>query len=207
VSLVALRRRSVRACVAAFAATAVFSGSAIADDEASVAGCAPVPTIQPFSPWQDLGDYFLAPDGGLENGGAGWDLNAGASVVAGNEPYQAAGAGDQLSLSLASDGSPTTAPVCIGVEHRTMRFFARTTGASVLHVDAVYANHTSRERSVRLATIAGGSSWAPTPIVPMLVNEIAPDYANALPVSLRFTVRGSGNWQIDDVFVDPYRRG
>jgi hypothetical protein len=88
-----------------------------------------------------------------------------------------------------------------------MRFFTRATGAGVLQVDAVYAKRTDREKSVRLASIPAGSTWAPTPIVPMVVNEIAPAYANALPVSLRFTVRGGGTWQIDDVFVDPYRRG
>ena len=206
-SFVAFGRRVFCACAAAFAASAVFSGSAIAGDEPPTAGCPVVPTIQPFSPWQDLGEYFLAPDGGLENGGDGWDLRGGASVVPGNEPYRVAGAGDEMSLSLPADGSATTAPVCIGVEHRTMRFFARATGAGVLQVDAVYAHRTPRERSVRLAAISADSSWSPTPIVPMLVNEIAPDYANALPVSLRFTVRGGGDWQIDDVFVDPYRRG
>jgi hypothetical protein len=206
VSFVAFRRRAVCACAAAFAATAVFSGSALAGDEPT-AGCPVVPTVQPFAPWQDLGDYFLAPDGGLENGAAGWDLSAGTSVVEGNEPFQAAGAGDRMSLNLPSDGSATTAPVCIGIEHRTMRFFTRATGAGVLQVDAVYAKRTDREKSVRLASIPAGSTWAPTPIVPMVVNEIAPAYANALPVSLRFTVRGGGTWQIDDVFVDPYRRG
>jgi hypothetical protein len=207
VSFVAFRRRAVCACAAALAATAAFSGSAIAADEPPTAGCPAVPTVQPFGPWQDFADYFLAPDGGLENGAAGWDLGTGAAVVDGNEPFQVAGAGDTKSLSLAPDGSATTAAVCVGVEHRTMRFFARARGAGVLHVDAVYAKRTDKEKSVRLASIAATSTWAPTPIVPMVVNEIAADYANALPVSLRFTVRGEGSWQIDDVFVDPYRRG
>lgn len=58
-----------------------------------------------------------------------------------------------------------------------------------------------------IASISAGESWAPSPIVPMSVNEIAPDHDNALPVSLRFIPRGEGTWQIDDVYVDPYRKG
>ena len=40
----------------------------------------------------------------------------------------------------------------------------------------------------------------------MVVNEIAGDYGNALPVSLRFTRAGRSSWQIDDVYVDPYSK-
>lgn len=165
-----------------------------------------MPTVQPFAPWQDFGDYLLAPDGGLENGAAGWDLSGGAAAVEGNETFQVGGAADHRSLSIPADGSGTTAQFCVGVEHRTMRFFARTSGASVLQVDAVYAKRTDKEKSVRLGTFTAGSAWAPSPVVPLEVNEIAPDYANALPVSLRFTARGEGSWQIDDVYVDPYRK-
>ncbi len=59
---------------------------------------------------------------------------------------------------------------------------------------------------MRLASVAAGESWAPSAIIAMRVNEIAPDHDNALPVSLRFTARGEGSWQIDDVYVDPYRK-
>lgn len=88
-----------------------------------------------------------------------------------------------------------------------MRFFARGEGAGVLHVDAVVAKRTDKEKSVRLGTISATGSWAPTDILPMLVNEDTAEYGNARTVSLRFTARGSGDWQIDDIYVDPYRRG
>ena len=206
-SFVAFSRRAMCACAAAIAATAGFSASAIAGDESSTAGCPAVPTVQPFAPWQDFAEYFLAPGGDIEDGAASWDLSGGAAPVAGNESFNVAGAGHGTALSLPVGGSATTAAFCVGAEHRTMRFFLRGPSTGVVHVDAIYAKRTTQEKSVRLAAVAAGATWAPSPAVDMVVNEIAPDYGNALPVSLRFTARGTGTWQIDDVFVDPYRRG
>ncbi|MFP5363775.1 MAG: hypothetical protein ACLGI5_13715 [Thermoleophilia bacterium] len=206
-SFTTARRRAMLACAAAFAATAVLSGPAAADDSTATGGCPVVPTVQPFTPWQDAADYFLAPDGGVEAGGAGWDVQGGATAVEGNEPFFVGGPADRMSMHLPTGAAATTAPVCVGIEHRTMRFFARGTGAGVLQVDAVYAKRTDREKSVQLGTIVADGTWAPSPVLPMRVNEIAPDFDNALPVSLRFVARGEGAWQIDDVYVDPYRRG
>lgn len=39
----------------------------------------------------------------------------------------------------------------------------------------------------------------------MKVNERAPEFGNALQVSLRVTPRGASGWLVDDVYVDPYR--
>jgi len=203
VSYVAVRRTVARGCVAAIAASALLGGTAIADDDVPVAGCPVVPTIQPFAPWGDLADYFLVPDGDVENGASSWDLGGGAAVADRNSPF---GAGTH-SLSLPDGATATTAPVCVGVEHRTMRFFAQRPSSGSLTVEAIYAKKGDTEKSVRIATISGASEWSPSPIVPMVVNEIAPKYANALPVSLRFTAHGSGTWSVDDVYVDPYRRG
>lgn len=197
--------RAVVCCLAAIAASAAFSGSAFAEDGAST-GCPTVPTVQAFSPWQDFADYFMAPDGGIENGAEDWDLTDGAAAVEGNETYAIGAAGDHRSLSMPAGSSATTPRICVGIEHRSMRFFVRGTGSGVVHVDAVYAKRTDKEKSVRLASVAAGESWAPSPVIALAVNELAPDYANALPVSLRFSAHGEGSWQIDDVYVDPYRK-
>ena len=208
-SFASSRCRAVLACLAATAASAAFSGPAFADgsEDAAAAGCPAVGAVQPFGPWQDFADYFLAPDGGFEAGAEDWDLSGGAAAVEGNETYAVGGPDDHRSLSLPAGGSATSASICIGLDHRSMRFFARGSGEGVVHVDAVYAKRSDKEKSVRLATVSAGESWAPSPIVPMRVNEIAPDHDDALPVSLRFTARGEGSWQIDDVYVDPYRKG
>jgi hypothetical protein len=200
------RSRIVLSCAATALAAAALSASPAAarTSAAPAAGCPVVPTLQPFSPWQDTADYFLAPDGGLEAGGATWGLQGGARTVEGNEPFRVGAPTDHRALDLPAGSSATTAPLCIGVEHRTMRFFATGTTTGTLSVDALYSEG-AKQRSVSLGSVRSGGSWAPTDVLPMKVNERAPAFGNALQVSLRFTPRGKGGWRIDDVYVDPYR--
>jgi hypothetical protein len=168
-------------------------------------GCPEVPVAQPFAPWNDTADYFLAPDGGLEANGAGWTLQGGAAVVAGNEPFKVVAPSDSRSLRLAPGDSATTAPFCIGAEHRSMRFFANAARASSMDVDVLYQDAGGQAASVRIASLAGEARWAPTGILAMIVNESAPSESNAMNVRLRFTPRGWGAWTIDDVHIDPFR--
>jgi hypothetical protein len=196
-------RTAVSAAAAALAATALAAGPAAADTGPSPGGCPDVPTVQPFAPWQDVADYFLAPDGDVEAGAGSWLLSGGASVVEGNEPYAGA-AGDHQSLRLPAGASATTAPMCIDEEHRTMRFFGRSTGASALRVEALYTKRNGNEKSVTLGNVRGDDAWAPSDVLAMRVNELAAD-DNAMSVSLRFSARGNSTWLVDDVYVDPYR--
>jgi hypothetical protein len=201
------RSRTVLSCAAAAVAAATLSVAPASAVPAATpaAGCAATPTVQPFRAWQDLADYILAPDGGLEAGGAAWSLQGGASPVEGNEPFGAGAATDHMALDLPAGSVATTAPMCIGVEHKTMRFFGAGATTGTLSVDAVYTTSSGREQSVALGRVSGSGSWAATDALPMKVNARADDYGNALQVSLRFTPRGPGGWRIDDVYVDPYR--
>lgn len=167
-------------------------------------GCPDVPVSQPFAPWDDAADYFLAPDGGLESNGAGWALE-GAEVVPGNEPFKVVAPSDSRSLSLSNGDAATTAPFCIGVEHRTMRFFANAGRGSSMDVDVLYSDAGGTARSMRIAKLDGAGRWAPTDIVPLVVNSLAGEQGNAMNVRLRFAARGKGSWTIDDVHVDPFR--
>jgi hypothetical protein len=59
---------------------------------------------------------------------------------------------------------------------------------------------------VSVGDLADGSmaSWSPTNPITANSSQIA----GTLMVGLRFTVpSGPGSWQIDDVYVDPYRSG
>ena len=48
--------------------------------------------------------------------------------------------------------------------------------------------------------IDGPAEWGPSDILPITVNTYE------MTVSFRFTAL-SGDWAIDDVYVDPYRKG
>lgn len=203
------RSRIVLSCAAtALAAAALSAAPAVAAPSATAApavGCPAVPTVQPFSPWQDTADYFLAPDGGLEAGGGAWGLQGGARTVEGNEPFRVGAPTDHRALELPAGSSATTAAICIGLEHRTMRFFATGARTSEVSVEALYSERDGRQRAVSLGSVRGTGAWAPTPALAMKVNEKAPAFGNALQVSLRFTPRGPGGVRIDDVYVDPFR--
>jgi hypothetical protein len=160
---------------------------------------------QPFAAWQDLNSYVPAPGGDLEQARSTWTLAGGAVTVEGNEPFRVGAATDHTSLSLPAGSSATTAQMCIGIEHRTMRFFAKSgTHSAALRVEVLMAD-TGGMRAVTLGTIKAGTSWAPTAELPTIVNKLAPLHGNAIQVAFRFTPLGSAGVTIDDVYVDPYR--
>jgi hypothetical protein len=170
---------------------------------AHAAGCPEKPLDRTFLPWLDPAWYTQAPNGGFEAGSSGWTLERGAAVVDGNEPWLVGGSGDARSLALPPGGSATTAPMCIGVEHPTLRFFARSTGdpTSTLTVSVVLG-----DLSLPVGVVTAGSEWAPTPVVPVVVNLLS--LLGDQQVAFRFTAAdGRGEWTIDDVYVDPYKKG
>ena len=164
---------------------------------------------QPFAPWLDPSQYTLVPDGGLEQGGAGWSLSGGAQVVSGNEPWSVGGAGDSSSLSLPSGSSATTGSMCVGIEHPTMRFFVRRSSGSMfssVKVDAVFEDNGGDVHSAQIAAVGGSSSWSPTAPVPILVNLLPLLPGDHTPVEFRFRPSDGSSWTVDDVYVDPPRR-
>ena len=171
--------------------------------QASVAGCPSQPVSQTFLPWLDPAWYVPAPGGDLEGDGQ-WNLEGGAAVADGNEPFLA---GDR-SLSLPAGSSATTAPMCIGIEHPTIRLFARNTGdpLSTLTVAVVFRDVLGVTRMLPVGVVTAGSSWAPTLPMPLGVNLLS--LLGDQDVAFRFTPAGdSGEWTIDDVYVDPYKKG
>ena len=173
---------------------------------AHAAGCDEQPLDRTFRPWLDPAWYAQAPNGGFESGASGWTLERGAAVVEGNEPFLVGGSGDASSLALPPDSSATSAPVCIGVEHPTIRFFARNTGdpASPLTVSVVFRDPLGLRSTLPVGVVLAGDEWAPTPVVPVVVNLLS--LLGEQDVAFRFSAAG-GDWTIDDVYVDPYKKG
>jgi hypothetical protein len=164
-------------------------------------GCPVTPTTTPFAPWGDVAQYVLAPGGDLEERGSTWALTGGAGPVEGNEPFRVGAPADHLALGLPAGSRATTAQMCIGIEHRTLRFFSKAGGRSgSLRVEVLFAG-----RARTIGTIAAATAWAPTDVLPMIVNELAPARGNAIQVAFRFAPRGNASWSVDDVYVDPFR--
>jgi hypothetical protein len=201
----ALRRALLAASlsVAALAAAPAANAGVLVS---SAPSCELQNVSQPFLPFADGAFYTPVPDGGLEQGGAGWTLANGARVLSGNEPWSVAGSADDSALSLPAGSSGTTAPLCVGLEHPTLRFFARRSGGSflsTLKVEAVFEDSAGDVHSAQVAAVGGLSSWSPTMPVPILVNLLALLPGDHTPVEFRFRPSDGASWTVDDVYVDP----
>jgi hypothetical protein len=173
----------------------------------SAVGCGTPPTAQPFARWGDSALYSLVSNGGLEAGSTDWSLSK-ASVVSGNESYYVHGANDSKSLYLPAGSSATTRAYCVGLDKPAMRFFAKSSNTgllSSLRVDVLTETSLGLTVSLPVATVSPKSAWAPSPRVLIIANLLPLLPGQQTPVAFRFTPQGTGNWWIDDVYVDPHR--
>jgi len=90
----------------------------------------------------------------------------------------------------------------------SLRFFAQQAGGGTnLRVKALVQNADGSVTAVPVADLADGSmpAWAPTD--PLGGSGHLPAGTSVM-VALRFRAPvSSGSWQIDDIYVDPYRSG
>ena len=192
-----------------FAALAAAPAALAGPLVATATGCSSDVLSQPFLPWADPASYVLAPDGGFEAGASGWSLSD-AAITADNESFYVHSSGDGAALELAPGGSATSAPMCVGIEHPTLRFFARHDGsvASTLRVDVLYEDAAGTTRSLTVGRVLGGDDWSPTLVMPVVANLLALVPGERTAVAFRFTAEGAdAAWRIDDVYVDPYSKG
>ena len=176
---------------------------------ASAPDCAAEDLSHPFLPWADPAAYQFAPDGGFEAGAEGWSFEGAAGTVAGHEPNYVHGAGDSRSLSLAHGSSATTPTVCVGIEHPTIRFFARRTSGgagSPLLVEVLFETASGEVESTSIGLHGAAVGWQPSAPMPVVANLLPLLPGEHTPVAFRFTPIGAGEWRVDDLYVDPYRR-
>ena len=127
------RRRSRRLIAVASLVFFAFAGTASAKEadttSESRATCVTPLIEQPFLSFKDERDYVLAPGGSFEDSSlAGWGLEGGAGVVAGNEPFNLRGLSDNNSLVLPAGASATSPTMCVDLNWPTLRFVASQTG-------------------------------------------------------------------------------
>jgi len=179
------------------------AAAAESPDPASTCGAAA--NGKPFSTWGDNANYVLLPDGGFEHGGMGWTLT-GANVVDGNETFSVRACGDAKSLSLPAGAVATSPERQIDLSYPTLRLFARNTAAEGrLAVHVLFRTPDKVARQLKIADLSADAAWQPTRVVFLLANLLALYPGWDGQVQFRFTANG-GDWQIDDVFIDPYER-
>jgi len=172
----------------------------------SAGACPSYEMSKVFSKWLDPFHYTLAPGGSFESS-AGLTMTGGAKVVAGNESSYVHSTSDKNSVLIPRGGTVTTGPICVGLDKPTVRFFAKRPGFALLPlltVEGVYTTKSGGTASLPLVGVPiAGNSWSlQLPFVSLgSVLELGDS------TMMRFRIRAvSGDWQIDDFYVDPWRR-
>ena len=204
------KRRVVLAAITAMAMTGAFAAPANAGIlTASERDCGDETLTQPFAQFGDSANYKAVRNGSFETGTAGWTLTGKAKVVSGNEPWKVGGSNHGKSLVLPAGSSAISPVSCVGLAEPTLRFFVKKNRAPLLGIStlavSVYVK-TSLGLTVPLpvGVVLANGQWKPTPPMLIVANLLPLLPGDRTPVAFQFTPL-LGDWQIDDVYVDPRR--
>ena len=207
---------SLRVLAAATVAVlaAIGAGTASAQSPAGTPGkytqgCPTFQTTEPFTPWGDLGDYFLGPAADFEGSLTGWTAKGGAKIVTGNETYYVNSPTDSHSLLLPKGGSATSPSICVTLDTPDLRLFVEntTTAPGTLQINMTYTNNQGKASTATVAKlpVAKNTAWGPTVPVLFLANiQSILSNNNQTWVTFQFVASGA-NLQIDDFYVDPFK--
>ena len=205
-----MKRRTGRILFATAAAAMTLlapAGTAHAGILSQSAGpCPSYPTSKPFTKWLDSMNYTLAPGGAFEST-TGLTFTGGAKLVAGNESSFVHAKTDSKSVQIPAGGTVTTGPICVGLDKPTVRFFAkRPTFAllPLLTVEGVFTTRTGQTASLPMVGVPlAGNSWSLQ--LPFVTTGAILELGDT--TMMRFRIRSlTGTWQVDDLYVDPWRR-
>jgi hypothetical protein len=170
---------------------------------AATASSCPTRTLkQAFSSFGDTSQYFFAPNGGFESGLTGWTYGGGAAVVSGNETSYLNAKTDTKSVSLKAGAWVKTQAICTNPNDQTIRLMVKGTSGQ-LKVDAyVLSGGNIRTWSTQVDA-KSGTSWRPSQVIQFALGN---QYLGDTTIQLTFTAI-SATWQIDDLYIDPFKTG
>lgn len=156
---------------------------------ASAQACSYEKSETVFSAYGDPRAYVLVP-GGDFGSGAGWTLEGGATVASG-------------ALSLPAGSSAVSPSICISRETPFLRSMARDSGVAgaKLKVEVFYEGLEAAQNRV----VAGDKDEAWDPTHPLAQNYGLATLGGDSSARVRITAVG-GDWEVDDVYVDPFAR-
>jgi len=191
---------------AAIAVTSTAKAALLGTERASFCDSNPA---QAFAPWGDSSYYATLPNGDFETGSTAWHLSGGARVVAGNEPYFVTGdRRDSHSLLLPQGSSAYSGTVCFALGDWHLRLFTRNVGSKsgALRVQVIVPSLAGSLLTVLDGgTVSGAGGWAPSPRLQLLLSNVT-NLTGTKAIAFRFTPVGIGAaYQIDDVYLDPWK--
>ena len=200
-----MTRAALGACAAIAAAAALASPAHAGVLTTSATNCGDPQLTQVFKPWLDYSHYKLVDNGAFEDGTSGWTLTGGARVVNGDATKKIGAADDSKSLLLPAGSTATTPPVCVGLNEPTMRYFARKNSGllSTLTVSVQVQLELGGTWVTLPIGVDLGGAWHPSLPNLVLVNLLPLLPPDMTAVRFKFAPILGGEWQIDDVYVDP----
>lgn len=171
----------------------------------TASGCGTASKV--FAPWGDNDNYLLVPGGAFESGQPSWALSGGAKVVPGNEPFYVHSRTDKNSLYLPSGSSALSPTVCFGLGDWHARFFVRNVGSASgsLRVDVAVKSLLGLVSILDGGSVSGSGVWAPSPRIGLTLTNLC-SLLGVKAVAFRFRTVGSGAaFQVDDVYLDPWK--
>lgn len=174
--------------------------------------CAAQALSQPLSKFGDTASYWLAPGGDFETGSTGWTLQNSA-VVSGNETLGVLPGSHSLKLGTSiGTAKATTPPFCVDPLHPHFRFLTKVNSLSaVVNTDINFRTALGATLTVpaKVNTLNYGS-WAVSDSQPLSTAIPSVFLGSGTTASITFTSNVAslgGSVVIDDLLIDPYRRG
>jgi hypothetical protein len=188
-----------------FALTALAIGL-FASASAAQAACNYPNAEQVFSEYGDHAYYELAPDGGLEGGGSGWEFTGGAELVTGDETRTPNDSADQVELSIPYGATATSPKVCVDETTPHFRMMTINSGKQDTKLKVKVSYEYLKDRDLRTETrnyeIRAAGFWAPSQEI-----ELRADRGQERVARISFTPKEKeGIWLIDDLYIDPFAR-
>lgn len=205
-----MRRRVVISLVSALAASAILAAGTTQSAEGGLIGTGAASgcdsaASHPFEAWGDNANYLLMPGGSFEAGQPAWKLSRGAYVGPGNSPFQTEGDGGTRSLHLLPGATATSPTGCFEFGDWHSRFFVRGAGTrgARLEVDVIVPSLLGVLTILDGGSVPASGEWKPSPRIGMLVCNVT-SLLGTKAVSLRFRAV-NGAFQVDDVYLDPFK--
>ena len=200
-------RRGLLAAIVAVAMTGAFAAPASAGIlTVSATDCDDGALTQPFAQFGDTASYKAVKGGSFEGSLADWTVTGGAKVVAGNEPWKVGGSSHAKSLVLPAGSTAISPTACVGIHEPTVRFFAKKNRGllSTLAVSVYVKTSLGLVVPLPVGVVLGNGQWKATSPMLIVANLLPLLPNDRTPVAFQFTPL-LGDWQIDDVYVDPRR--
>lgn len=173
------------------------------------ASCSYPAAGQSFARWHDPASYVPAPNGGLEAASANWTLSGNASVVEGNESFFLNDPLDSHSLAIPDGSSATTPSFCLSAGFPTFRFMVRNGGNqwAALRVDVLFVDSDGAVARKTAGYVLAGRAWQPSWKLAIGAGLADVGRDGTTSAQLQFTPVGrGGDFQVDDLFIDPLCR-